>query len=671
MLHRNITGRPALPSSRRMTGLAGFRARTRNSTKPLDGSGSLTLPVTLPIYCRASGSFRPLAVRSRASAASGGDGLRPAGLYVRPDRCPWAVAAAIPPQWPWSKAQRDRRFQPEFQAPDARADIETVNYAKESNGGRIVAASDASRWRSYVCPRPGCGGRVSLRAGSDRRAHFAHFPGEGTPACDEYHPGAWTGPSLSPVPPTAVEEEPATLGLVLHELDGVWALNLRLPEIPRDELGVAGLETLRAALVDVSTGQRRHVQVSALDLRPGVGAARVLVPPSIQEYRTEPVGTWPATIDRRRWGLRSRGLQATGTLFRLRQGEWTRLVADSAVHQGETLMLLAERRCPPPQEMPCTLHFRTSSGGMHWACWELQIPDELDSVGPWLSRLGHVLVPRPWELTLVTPAREFTEDGTPAFWLGDTAILRVEAPRRSSDTTAIDRVFDSNTLRITVTTPEDGRSYLAVVASRPGPMRVSVGGVVRSTVHLHFLGRPTRSRADFLAGTPRLRVRVGESYMGAWGESEFAVDVRPSTPHEVHVDLGHETARARVMVWRHRVRSNHSDLAARDVANVLKTAFADRDVSLIEIDADGLGAIRIVPRVPGPSRSDVRPRVDRLAWRDHLLGQLSPPNDTNVTIMASHPRNQRRRVLRSIDTAVLIRSRLTLRGKNGGGDAQR
>ena len=60
-----------------------------------------------------------------------------------------------------------------------------------------------------------------------------------------------------------------------------------------------------------------------------------------------------------------------------------------------------------------------------------------------------------------------------------------------------------------------------------------------------------------------------------------------------------------------------------------------------------------------------------LAWRDHLLGQLSPPNDTNVTIMASHPRNQRRRVLRSIDTAVLIRSRLTLRGKNGGGDAQR
>ena len=547
-----------------------------------------------------------------------------------------------------------------------------MDYAKESNSGRIVAASDASRWRSYVCPRPGCGGRVSLRAGSDRRAHFAHFPGEGTQECDEYHPGAWTGPSPAPVPHIAVEDEPATLGLVLNEFDGVWALNLRLPEIPRDELGADGLATLRAALVDVFTGQRRHVQVGALDLRPGVGAARVLVSPSIQEYRTEPVGTWPATIDRRRWILRSRGLQATGTLFRLRLGEWTRLVADSAVHQGETLMLLAERRCLPPQEMPCTPHFQMSSGGLHWACWELQIPDDLDSVGPWLSRLGHVLVPRPWQLTLVTPPREFAEDGTPTFWLGDTAILRVDAPRRSSDTTTIvHRVFDSNTLRTSVATPGDGRSYLAVVASRPGPMRVSLGGVVRSTVDLQFLGRPTRSPTEFLAGTPRLRVRVGERCMGAWGESEFTVDVRPPTPHEIHVDLGHETARARVIVWRHRVRRNHSGLAARDVANVLKAAFADRDVSLIEIDADGLGAIRIVPSVSAPSSCDVRPRVDRLAWRDHLLGQLSLPNDTNVTTVAHHPRNQRRRVLRSVDTAVLIRSRLTLRRRNGGGDGQR
>lgn len=569
-----------------------------------------------------------------------------------------------------SEARNNHPFQPEFQRPDARADIEPVDYAKETNSGRIVAAAEASRWHSYVCPRPGCSGRVFLRAGSDRRAHFAHFANEGTPACDEYHPGAWTGPSPTPVP-TVGEEEPATLGLVLNEFDGVWALQLRLPEVPRDELGEAGLTTLRTALVDVFAGPRRHVQISALDLRPGVGAARVLVPPSLQEYRTEPTGTWPATIDSRRWSLRSRGLHAAGTLFRLRQGEWTRLLADSAVHQGETLMLLADRRSPPPAELQRSLHFEMSNAGIQWAWWEVQIPDSLDSAGQWLSRLGHVLVPKPWQLTLLTPARGFTEDGTPLFWLGDVAILRVDAPQRSSETTTIDCVFESNTLRTTVSTPADGRSYVTVVAPRPGPMRVSLGGGVRSMVDLHFLGRPTRALPELLAETPRLRIRVGERCMSAWGESGCVIDLRTLTPHDdVHVDLGYETERARVTLWRQRVRRNHSDLPARDVANVLETAFLDNDVSIIEVDAGGLGAIRIIPSALAPSIHNVAPGLDRLAWRDHLLAQLSSTNDTNVTV-AGHPRNPLRRVVRVVDTAALIRSRLTLRRRSSRGDARR
>src|SRR5262249_16215997 len=160
-----------------------------------------------------------------------------------------------------------------------------------------------------------------------------------------------------------------------------------------------GLATLRSALIDVFAGPLRLVRISALELRPGVGAARAGVPPSLQDYRAQPVGTWPAAIDRQRWALPSRRLDAQGTLFPCRKGDWKRLRPSSVVQQSETLMLLADKRSPPPMRVTHTLHFEMSSGEMRWACWEVRVPEDLDSAGRWLQRLGHFLVPRPWQLT--------------------------------------------------------------------------------------------------------------------------------------------------------------------------------------------------------------------------------------------------------------------------------
>lgn len=545
-----------------------------------------------------------------------------------------------------------------------------MDYAKEVHSGKVVAASDCSSWRSYVCPRPECGGQVSFVPGQIQRAHFRHKPGQGSAACEEYFPSSGADTDAVPQPLSAVEDETAALGLVLSELDGQWALCLRLPEISREEFGAAALTTLRGALIDVFAGQHRHVQVSALDLRPGVGAARVGIPPSLQEYRSQSVGAWPPTIDRHRWHLQSRRLEATGTLFRLRRGEWTRLLSDSGVHQGETLMVLADTRCPPPSSIPSKLHFQTNSGGMHWAFWEVQVPDDLDSAGQWLTLMGHSLVPRPWQLTLVTPARGFTEDGDPVFWLGDAATLKMEAPWRSSTTTTLVRAFESNTQRTPVTTNSEGASYVSIDAPRPGLTRLSVGGDARSRIDVHFVGKPTSSLLESLAETPRLRIWVGEKCLSAWGEPRYAISIQRSLPPQIHADLGHETARARVTVWQHGSRRSHRGLSARDIGRVLESALCD-GTSRIDVDADGLGRVELAPTVVSSAISEGTPRIDRLLWRDHLLANVSPRSETNASAVLGRPRVSKVCVVRPVGAATLVRARLALRGRYGRGDSLR
>jgi hypothetical protein len=450
-----------------------------------------------------------------------------------------------------------------------------VEYAKELQSGKIVAATHASSWRSYVCPRPECRGRVYLAKGAIQRPHFRHFPGEGTDACEEYFPGsgADTGTTVRHERAPAVEEEPAALGLVLSDVDGHWTLGLRLPEISSDEFGDASLGSLRLAQLEVFAGQHRQAQVSALHLRPGVGAARVAVPPSVQSYRTQAVGTWPVGIDPRRWQLQCRGLDAKGTPFRLRNGEWTRLVRDSAVHQGETLLVLADKRSPPPKRVSGVAHFQTNSAGIEWIVWEVQIPEDLDRAGEWLTDLGYVLVARPWQLTLLTPPRRFTDSGTPIFWLRDTPVIRVEAPKRSAHTYTSVLSFDTNKYFATRKTDGSGVSYLLVVAQRPGLQRLTISDDARSSIDLNFVEQPAaHAQLESVAETPRLLIWVGDACLKAWDKPMYVIGVQPSAYPNVVAHLGDDTARARVTVWQRGLRRSYRGLSAQEVAKVVEDA---------------------------------------------------------------------------------------------------
>ena len=56
--------------------------------------------------------------------------------------------------------------------------------AKAQYPERVVRASDAGAPRYATCGS--CGGEVVLRRGLQRRSHYAHLPGEGTDACENY-----------------------------------------------------------------------------------------------------------------------------------------------------------------------------------------------------------------------------------------------------------------------------------------------------------------------------------------------------------------------------------------------------------------------------------------------------------------------------------------------------
>src|SRR5262245_61505231 len=215
-----------------------------------------------------------------------------------------------------------------------------MRFAKDRGTGKIVAAEEARR-SAFSCPS--CRSRVFLRAGTEREAHFAHYAGEGSPDCEEYHPGFFGGGARDPAEhrpaERGCEDRPESLGLAVA-LDGQeWDLLLRLPEVPTEELGAASLATLSRARVDVFCGGSRVGTVPALDRRPGVGMARAEVPPSLQQYRCLASGQWPDGIKLERWAGSAPGLSAVGTLFRLRSGEWTRLRDRSLVEWSETLLL--------------------------------------------------------------------------------------------------------------------------------------------------------------------------------------------------------------------------------------------------------------------------------------------------------------------------------------------
>lgn len=536
-----------------------------------------------------------------------------------------------------------------------------MEYAKDLHSGMIVAAKDASPLQVYACPRPGCGGRVYPPNVVVQQPHFRHYPFEGSPECDQYFPGAGGIGEGGVRTVVAVEEDPSQMGLLLAQLDRRWVLGLRLPEIPPEELVEISLGALRSALVEVYAGPDHLLRVSALDLRPGVGTARVDVLPSLQPFHTGPAGSWPSTIDKQRWQLKSGGLEAKGALFRLRRGEWVRLLAGSGVHQEETLLVLADTRCSPPGSIVSETQGQfTNSRGLDWTIWEIRLPAEpVDSVTAWLAWLGHDFVPRPWSVGLATPPRARGEHGEPIFWVGDSPVLTLEAPQGGAETLASFK-FATNCQSASVKASERRCAHVVIKTREPGLTRLFVADERSANLDVAFVQRPSRAALlDELAKTPRLRISIGDWTLEAWRRFMHKVSVDPRALPDVRVDLGADSGRVRVTVWENGKHRSGRSLDARNAARTIAAALST--ASRIELDAGNLGRVEIIPKLTDDDTTRESHASDRLSWHHHVLSLRTHPKELLTPTIFGQPREGTSLVVRSVGAAALIRARLALR----------
>lgn len=542
-----------------------------------------------------------------------------------------------------------------------------MDYGRLKSTGKVFPASEAKRGRQYVCPT--CGLPLELRRGHDLE-YFAHWRGlQGTRECelfvltddaDNARSSSSSAQEARGQREVAVEDQPLDLGVVLGEIDGRWGLGLRLPEIPAEELVDTGLGLLRSAFVDVFAGSERLVRVSALELRPGVGAGRVDVPPRVQQLRAQTAGNWPRTVDRERWNLSARALDRNGTLFRFRHGEWTRLLADSGVHFGEALLVLGELQSPPPVQIAPQLLSQLSDRDMQWGIWEVRLPDDADSaVSVWLGRLGHDFVERAWSVTLAAAPRSYSQEGEPVFWAGDAAVLAIDRPHARAEAQANFRT-DANAYSGVVRNGERQTSHVSVTARIDGRTCFEILDARRPRLDLHFVEKPSQSALlELLAQVPRLRVWVDEECLVAWEGSPHTVRMEPRAKPRVRVEFGDESARARITVWADGKRRFYRGLSSGEAASILESAL--QTASRVELDADNLGRIELAPlHISSHPRGSVV-ADERLAWRDQVLSSHVQPSGLTTPTFVAGPRMPRTLVARSVDSAALVRARLTLR----------
>lgn len=153
-------------------------------------------------------------------------------------------------------------------------------YALDIASGQHVHASIAQRYRRYVCPH--CRAQVNPRKGIYRDAHFAHAPGQGSAACEEFHPSdGWHGPLdlLPPVEPTVqvLARPRLSLSLQIQAAAGrtpaSWGLEVLVPKAP----------SRNGTLTFDGGGDGFRVDVACAKLHQG--AQRYRVNPDADSYR--------------------------------------------------------------------------------------------------------------------------------------------------------------------------------------------------------------------------------------------------------------------------------------------------------------------------------------------------------------------------------------------------
>jgi hypothetical protein len=487
-----------------------------------------------------------------------------------------------------------------------------MHYARKCESNEIVEASQSlTRGNDYSCPT--CGGRVRLHKGPILDPYFAHLENEGSPDCDEYYPG-WGATYSQPTVPREVEDSQGETGLCLDDSEDAWSIYLRLPEIPVHEFRTEALGTLKQAQVEIRTGGVAIATLSALELCPGVGAARVCVPLSSNQYQFHPTGTWPNGITLERWRNPSAGLSEFGVLFRFRRGEWVRLRSGSSVEWGEALCVVAKCNEVLPTSCTPTLVKGTIPG---WKLWHVQLPTvSVAAVERWLERLGHsVCLPEPHLQFLTVPSAVNLGTRVAGFEQSVPLVARVVTSQPGEKTVVTLKYGSNRFLATTCSELGSKEGFFQISAGRLGAYSIEINGYLESVEEFDCLiPMHVEQLRRLLAGVPRLKLSIGATTFETWTDctSTLTIDARTAIP-DVHLDLGTHSARLDLFVQSKTSRRTRLQISLQEAERIIASELSQRQPFLLRVDAGAQGSLN-VDIATSDTRRGAKPKNRIGAW---------------------------------------------------------
>ncbi len=495
-----------------------------------------------------------------------------------------------------------------------------MDYARDRRTKRIVQA-DKVRWternRAYECPVCKAAVHYKTAMGLSPYPGFAHNAHAGRLDCDLYHPSfggdvsaAWTG---------ALEEDKSSdFDLCLDDQEN-WSLFLRFPEIA--DLGNTRLRTLAAGSVNVVTGSDSQ-NISLMELRPGVGSARLVVPPSINSYDATPTGKWPADLPSDRWSGSSAGLNPRGTPFVLRNGEWERLPPGAKLKLGSEIRIVAEATNAPPTVYSSGSDVAISRNKVTWRMWRVSLPDAIsNSLDLWAEAIEVNFAQPADELSLLGVPHSFGSDG-PIFAAGHRFIAKVKwAPDEAQATLSLRTPLGSESSSTWPT--EESPTYLAFSVRDAGITTLTANYDRRGSVGIETAAGPAPGEVRKKLGEVQpLQIWIGDTLATAW---QVSVSLRPA-PRQA--DLPPITISPDYDALRFDMQWTTADgvkydynLTAQMVQDRLAASWG-RDADF-HISAGAFGSVHLLFQRPNRSQSD--PSVSRtMRWAVLANGRPEP-----------------------------------------------
>lgn len=485
-----------------------------------------------------------------------------------------------------------------------------MEYARDRRTKRIVQA-DRVRWteqnHAYECPVCKAAVHYKRAMGLSPYPGFAHNAHAGRLDCEFYHPSlggeistGWMG-SLE-------EDESSEFDLCLNDQEN-WSLFLRFPEI--SDLGNARLRMLTDGSVSVVSGSDSKT-ISLMELRPGVGCARLIVPPSINSYVGTPTGKWPVDLPSDRWSGCCAGLNPRGTPFVLRNGEWERLRPGAELKLGSEIRIVAEATNAPPAMYSFGSAVAISHNKLTWRMWRVSLPNAIsNSLDRWAEGIEVNFVQPTDVLSLLGVPHGFGSDG-PVFATGLRFIAKVKwAPDEEPATLSLRTPLGSESS--STWAAQESPMYLVFSVRDVGMTTLTANYNRRGSVGIETAARPTLGQVrKKLNVVQPLQIRIGDTLVTAWQD---LVSLRPAStqapPPPVVISPDYDALRFDTQ-WTTKdgVKYDYG-LTAQMLQDRLAASWG-RDADF-HISAGAFGSVRL--QFLRPNRSQGKPSVSRtMRW---------------------------------------------------------